>query len=176
MSTLAVDRATNLAGTAFYNLMDFDTVKSATGTVVDFTGIPSWVKRVTVMFNGVSTNGASNSLVQLGTSVGITTTGYTSTSAATNNSGGGTTSSTAGYVMRAPGAAGALIGHMTITIVSGNTWVSSHVADVQASGVVDFGGGTVTLAAVLTTVRITSVTPDTFDAGSINLIYEGYNV
>jgi hypothetical protein len=147
-------------------------VASTSGTSIDFTGIPSWVKRVTVMFNGVSTNGASNFLVQLGTSGGIVSTGYTSTSVATNNAGGGTTSSTAGYVMRSIGAAGALIGHMTITNVSGNTWVSSHVADTQASGVVEFGGGTIALAAVLTTVRITSVTPDTFDAGSINILYE----
>ena len=145
---------------------------STSGTAIDFTGIPSWVKRVTVIFNSVSTNGASNLLVQLGTSGGIVNTGYTSTCVGTNNAGGGTVSSTAGYVVRAAGAAGGITGHMTITNVSGNTWASSIVADTQVSGVVNFGGGTVALAAVLTTVRITSVTPDTFDAGSLNIMYE----
>jgi len=36
------------------------TAQTASGTAVDFTGIPSWVKRITVMFSGVSTNGWAN--------------------------------------------------------------------------------------------------------------------
>ena len=39
-------------------------VASTSGTSIDFTGIPSWVKRITVMFNGVSTNGTSNIQIQ----------------------------------------------------------------------------------------------------------------
>jgi hypothetical protein len=55
------------------------TAKTTTsGTFVDFTGIPSWAKRITVMFNGVSTNGTSTFQIQVGTSAGVETTGYVS--------------------------------------------------------------------------------------------------
>ena len=35
---------------------------TTSGTSIDFTGIPSWVKRITVMFQGVSTTGSSQVL------------------------------------------------------------------------------------------------------------------
>jgi len=72
-------------------------VASTSGTSIDFTSIPSWVKRVTVMFNGVSTSGANNLLIQIGAG-SVETTGYVSTGAyaGPTNSAGGTTS-TAGY-------------------------------------------------------------------------------
>jgi hypothetical protein len=57
--------------------LTLDTAKASTsGTFVDFTSIPSWVKRVTVMFAGVSTNGSSVIQVQLGDSGGVEVTGY----------------------------------------------------------------------------------------------------
>jgi len=71
------------------------TAATVSGTSVDFTGIPSWVKRITVMFIGVSTSGTSNILVQLGDSGGVETTGYVS-QANTFNSAPGGTASTAG--------------------------------------------------------------------------------
>jgi hypothetical protein len=46
-------------------------VASTSGTSIDFTSIPLWVKRITVMFAGVSTNGTSPFLVQLGDAGGI---------------------------------------------------------------------------------------------------------
>jgi len=48
-------------------------VASTSGTSIDFTSIPSWVKRVTVMFAGVSTNGTGSYLIQIGDSGGIET-------------------------------------------------------------------------------------------------------
>lgn len=43
--------------TNIYPLVAATAVASTSGTSIDFTGIPAWVRRVTVMFNGVSTNG-----------------------------------------------------------------------------------------------------------------------
>jgi hypothetical protein len=51
-------------------------VASTSGVSIDFTSIPSWVKRITVMFSGVSTNGTSPLQVQLGTSGGVDATSY----------------------------------------------------------------------------------------------------
>ena len=150
-------------------------VASTSGTSIDFTGLPSWVKKITVMFSGVSTSGTSNILIQLGTGTTptYTTSGYLSTFNSINQvSGTGGSNSTAGFGVRNIAAASILSGHMTLTNISGNIWVSSHYGKIDTTNVV-LGGGDVTLSAVLTAVRITTVNgTDTFDAGSINIFYE----
>jgi len=148
-------------------------VASTSGTSIDFTSLPSWIKRITVMFNEVSGSGTSFRLIQLGTgSTTYTTSGYlatTSVIATTVN----TTSSTAGFIMYQDNAAYVFSGHMTFTNVSGNIWISSHIGK-AATTITALGGGSVTLGSVLTGVRITTVNgTDTFDAGSINILYEG---
>jgi hypothetical protein len=147
---------------------------STSGTSIDFTGIPSWVRRVTVIFNGVSTNGTNNLLVQLGTSSGVDATGYSAVSVGINGTGGGgNASSTAGHLIRAGAAAVTNIGSMVIHNVSGNIWVSNHVINSTDFSVCTFGGGNKTLAGALDRVRITTVGgTDTFDAGTINIVWE----
>lgn len=149
-------------------------VASTSGTSIDFTGIPAWVKRITVMFQNVSLSATANILVQLGTgSTTYTTTGYTSISVACQGGGNSVNSSTAGFVMLDGLAARVVSGHMVITNISGNNWISSHTGKIDASTTPIFGAGDISLGAVLTAVRITSTSTDTFDAGSINILYEG---
>jgi hypothetical protein len=146
---------------------------STSGTNIDFTGIPSWVRRITVMFNGVSTSGASEIQIQIGISSGIVSTGYVSTGVTVNTSSatGGSSAST-GFVLGSTTSAAAISGHMIITLVGSNVWVSSHTYR-QLSTNALFGGGTVTLGGTLDRVRITTVNgTDAFDAGSINILYE----
>jgi len=147
------------------------TAVTASGTSVDFTGIPSWVKRITVMFNGVSTSGTSLPLIQLGDSGGFEITGYISTSvqlAAGNN----LDTSTAGFVIRSAGAANILSGSVIIETISENAWVSHHVLKQSTTAVIT-GGGDKTLSGTLDRVRVTTVNgTDTFDAGTINILYE----
>jgi len=147
---------------------------STSGTSIDFTGIPSWVKRITVMFNGVSTNGGSNYLLQLGDVGGVENTGYVSgVSFAQISNQAGASNSTVGYILiNGVLAANTYSGHVVLTNISGNTWVSSHVIGVQTTYNY-FGGGTKTLSDTLDRVRITTVNgTDTFDAGSINILFE----
>ena len=150
-------------------------VASTSGTSIDFTSIPSWVKRITIMFNGVSSNGSSNMQVQLGAG-SITTTGYLSYwcyFAPSGNTGG--SSSTTGLGFWNGGGADIHYLHMVITKISGNTWVGSHSGSFW-NGSSPFGisgGGNVTLGGALDRVRITTVNgTDTYDAGSINILYE----
>jgi hypothetical protein len=154
--------------------MVLETAKTATGTSVDFTGIPSWVKRVTVMLNGVSTGGTSAHLLQLGDSGGIENTGYVSGAATVGTSSAAGTNSTAGFIlMQAAVAAGSYSGHSIITQVSENTWILSGSLGYSANGG-SYCGGTKTLSDTLTQLRLTTVNgTDTFDAGSINLLLEG---
>ena len=150
------------------------TAVTASGTAVDFTSIPSWVKRITVMFSGVSTNGTSNIQVQLGDSGGIENTGYLG-SANTFDSGPSATNYTAGFLVVEQNVATRLAhGLMTLANVSGNTWVESHTLGLSVEGVISLGGGSKALSDTLDRIRITTVNgTDTFDAGTINILYEG---
>ena len=147
-------------------------VASTSGTSIDFTSIPSWVKRVTVMFNGVSLNGNANYLIQIG-SGSISNTGYTSLVAYTG-AGAGRASSTAGFIFSASTAGQSWSGQVVITLLNASSFIYCE------SGVVGDGtdytgisGGTKTLSGVLDRVRVTTSNgTDTFDAGSVNILYE----
>jgi hypothetical protein len=145
-------------------------VASTSGTSIDFTSIPSWVKRITVMLNGVSTNGTSPLLIQIGDSGGIENTSYVSSA----NYSTGTSDSSAGFIILYAIVASSLNhgGAIILSNLSGNTWVSN-------GNMTDTGGrnsssaGYKTLSDVLDRIRITTVNgTDTFDAGSINILYE----
>jgi hypothetical protein len=145
---------------------------SASGTSVDFTSIPSWVKRITVMFSGVSLSGSSDLLIQVGDSGGFETSGYLSTSSASSSGGTGISNSTAGFVIRSASAASITSGVMALVTLESNLWVSSYSGK-QSSTVAVVNGGDKTLSDTLTQVRITTVNgTDTFDAGSINILFE----
>ena len=148
---------------------------STSGTSITFTGIPSWAKRITVMFNGVSTNGTSNPQVQVGS--GSTTTsgyvGYNARQGATLNA---YVANSAGFILDGSNvAATTLTGHLIFTLISGNTWIGSGVttntASINESSTI---AGSIALSGALDRVVITTVNgTDTFDAGSINILYEG---
>lgn len=149
-------------------------VNTTSGTSIDFTSIPSWVKRVTVILNGVSTNGTSIPTVQIG-SGSVTTSGYVSAAIGTSAGGLGTTAFTTGFGLRdAFDATRELSGTVTIENISGNTWVASYFGNAGASGSANCfgGGGRVTLGGTLDRVRLTTQNgTDTFDAGSVNISY-----
>jgi len=146
---------------------------STSGTSIDFTGIPSWVKRVTVMFNEVSISGASGYLVQIGTSGGIVSSGYVSVSNhynASNATSGG--SSTSGFYIHEPTAANLMSGKARIETLGSNIWIFDSTVK-NSVAIVGNGGGAKTLSGTLDRLRITTVNgTDTFDAGSINILYE----
>ena len=162
--------------TATQKITQGTAVASTSGTSIDFTGIPSWVKRVTVMFNGVSTSGTSNIQIQIGSTT-ITTSGYNAVNSATGSTSVTTTNST-GFLFAQLIAAGTVMyGSAVLTNISGNTWVissQSYIA-VNSSGNpnTDVGIGQLALSGALDRVRITTSNgTDTFDAGSINILYE----
>lgn len=144
---------------------------TTSGTAVDFTGIPSWVKRITVMLNGVSLSGTSSFVaLQLGAG-SVVTTGYSASS--TNMSGTVTsTTFTQGFGINGGAAANAYNGHFICTNVTGNVWVVTGMF--QTSGAVNAwtSVGSITLSGTLDRVRLASTSTDTFDAGSVNILYE----
>jgi hypothetical protein len=146
-------------------------VASTSGTSIDFTGIPSWAKRITVMFNGVSLSGTANPLIQIG-SGSVTTTGYLSYATVTDSA-SAATSNTSGYLIYSNTAAALIYGSMQILLVSGNTYIGSGCMAMGTAARSTTFGGNVSLSGALDRVRITTSNgTDTFDAGSINILYE----
>lgn len=146
-------------------------VASISGTSIDFTGIPSWAKRITVMFNGVSTNGTSHLIAQLGDSGGVETTGYLSCAQVSTTP----YFSTAGILVNANMlSANNNIGVARFQLISGQTWIGDASLTPHQTNSGSFGSGSKTLSGTLDRIRITTVNgTDTFDAGSINIMYEG---
>ena len=181
--TLNASQNATLAGTLqvagvttnIYPIVFSTAVTCAGQTSIDFPSVPSWAKRITVMFNGVSTSGTSSYLVQLGDTGGIENTGYASVASSYANT---LASSTAGYVLtQANVAASTYNGHVVITNVSGNLWVASSILLPSGGQSGQSSAGNKTLSDTLTQVRITTVNgTDTFDttpsAGTINIMWE----
>ena len=156
---------------ALYPLASGTAVASTSGTSITFTNIPSTAKRVTVMFNGVSTSSTSVVIVQIGAG-SIQTTGYVC-AAGNYGTASALSSYTTGFAISAANVATATIyGSMTITNISSNTWVESFSGIRDTNAVANSGGG-VSLGGALDRVSITTVNgTDTFDAGSINILWE----
>lgn len=177
--TISTGLNTTFAGTAavptgtLYPIVSGTAVASTSGTAIDFTGIPSWVKRVTVMLSGVSLSSTGNLWVQIGAG-SVTTSGYVGNRAYALNT---TVQGNGGYtaaMIEIPrnNAASATTGTITLYNISGNAWIAT-MTSAEASTLASWGSGSITLGGVLDRVRITSSTgTDTFDAGSINILYE----
>jgi hypothetical protein len=152
------------------------TLTSASGTAVDFTGLPAGIKRLKVHLSGVSTNGSAGLLVQIGTSGGFQTTGYASGVAESFSSSSIGGNSTAGFLLTTPiSAASVLNGSLSIDIINAanGTFVASLSIGRSDLDVAYTGGGAKALGDTLDRVRITTTNgTDAFDAGNINISYE----
>lgn len=160
-------------------------VSSTSGTAIDFTGIPSWAKRVTVMLSGVSFNATPGQLrLQLGDSGGIEDSGYDmntmSTSggfaSVTNLSGSNLVAVIMGGVSLSMDATTTFSGSVILTNVSGNTWAIQGFISTNGTGACSTAfGGAKTLSSTLDRVRVTVqlTGASAFDAGTINILYEG---
>jgi hypothetical protein len=146
---------------------------STSGTSIDFTSIPSWVKKITVMFNGVSTNGNSGIITQLGTSGGILASGYADSIGTISTITPSVLSAGTGFFTANLGASTDLVsGSLTLTLIGSNVWTASGNTRLTSVRIC-YSAGSVTLSGTLDRVRITTfLGVDTFDAGSINILYE----
>lgn len=152
---------------------------STSGTSIDFTGIPSTAQRIKVMLNGVSTNGTSVPIVQIGPSGGVETSGYTSTWSGNNNGGAvSIRTSTAGMIF-APASASSdtVTGAMILDLMdaSTNTWVSTmlEAGPFNSTTSVGYSASVKAMAGAISKLRLTMTNgTDTFDAGNVNISYE----
>jgi len=164
------------SGAIFNGIASSTAQASTSGTSIDFTSIPSWVKRITVMFNGVSTNGTSNLQCQIGTSGGVQTSSYISVVTTVFSGTSVATSITTGFGLCANMANTVTNqGAFRISLLDSSTglWVYDGTLTRGDSAANYVFAGSKTLSGTLDRVRITTVNgTDTFDAGSINILYE----
>ena len=170
--TLAVTPASMQAG----KIVQSASVATTSGTAFDFTGIPSWAKRITLTFKGVSLSGSSDINVRQGTSSGYVSTGYSGFQGYVVNDGNAnTTGSTTGIAIIGGNPSTTVHGVMTIVMhdAATNAWVGSHTAGTVGGTAVVFGGGSIALSGALDRIRLTTANgTDTFDAGSVNITWE----
>jgi len=143
-------------------------VSNASGTSITFTGILPGVKRITVMLVGVSTNGTSRPIVQIGSGA-IDTTGY----AGSYSDGTTAVNFSSGFLFGGSAAANVIYATYTLTNVGGNVWQGALTGGYSSSALISVGNGAKTLTGTLDRLRITTTNgTDTFDAGSINILYD----
>lgn len=149
---------------------------TTSGTGVDYTGLPSWVRRVTVIFNGVSLSGTDSPIVQLGTGGTPTyvTSGYLGGSQnLTTVPGSASAQPGTSFTIQSTTATNAVYGIGTLVLLesSSNTWVWTFQAQ-QSTTAISFSMGSVALSGALTAIRIGRSGTNTFDAGKVNILYE----
>jgi hypothetical protein len=150
---------------------------SVSGTSIDFTNIPTWVKRITLMLDRVSINGSSQVQFQLGTGGVATTSGYiTGRSLVTtsNNETRGSVNNSTGFILFGDGASDLRTGAITFTLMTGNTWMGMGIVMTTGSNNgIGHLTGLAPLSGTLNMVRVTTVNgTDAFDNGNINILYE----
>lgn len=153
-----------------YPLVSGTTQASTSGTAIEFTGIPSWVKRITVMYSGVSLSGTSNPIIQLGSTT-YTTSGYLGS--ATTGAGTSVNMSAGFLISSASGATDIAHGISVLTSLNGLLWSYSSLIGYSNQAATRYAAGSITMAGTVDRIRITATNgTDTFDAGNINIIYE----
>jgi hypothetical protein len=147
---------------------------TTSGTSIDFTGIPSWVSRITVNVNSLSTSGSSAIIVRIG-SGSFLTSGYAGSSSTTVTGATGALQITSGFPLSiSHSASSSLFGSLTLSRQSGNNWNASGSLGAGNEPRTYTTGGSVSLSGTLDRLRITTGNgTDTFDAGSVNIMYEG---
>ena len=152
------------------------TAQTASGSSVDFTGIPSWVKRITVTLDGISFAAAGVARIRLGTSSGLETTGYTGvvfnyTTTPTISTSALSSSPEGMFAVAGSAAATTVSGVITIVNSEGNKWISTGQVNRVGDSTQAIGNGAITLPSTLDRLSLVATT-STFDAGTINILYE----
>ena len=167
--------------TATQKVTQGTSVSPTTSTSIDFTSIPSWVKKITVTFAALKSSGGSAPTVRLGTSGGIVSSGYVGTIEGAAATGPAFATISLGFDLLDVGSAAVAnlswSGLLNLAKVdTGNTWVANYVAGntgAVGSSAMFWMGGSVNLGATLTTLRITSANGTVqFTGGTVNILYE----
>ena len=172
VSSITSGQVTTALGYTPAQIVRGTAVATTSGSTVDYTGLPAGIKRITVSLSGVSLSSNDQLIIRLITGTNtVVATGYV---AGAWNSGGQASSTTAFNITRNIASSDAVYGNVVLVNETGNAWVSNGVVSSPtggSSGSASSSGG-ITLGAALTGIRITNNGAGTFNAGSVNIVYE----
>jgi hypothetical protein len=148
---------------------------TTSGTSIDFTGIPGDTSYIAINLVGVSTNGTSKTIIQLGDSGGFETTGYLGATGNMSSAGQNVANFTDGLALTNSAAATDVMHGIAIFELedaTNNTWVGSWQGSLSNAALLMEGTSSKSLSSTLTQIRITTQGgTNTFDAGAVNIIY-----
>lgn len=176
-TAISISSTQVVTGTAGNLMLISGTLQNSTsGTSIDFTGIPSWVKRITVMLAGVSLSTTASTIVLRIGSGSFDATGYVGGFGLANSaSAANATASTVGIPLaNLTNAADTVQGAVVLTNLTGNQWAAqgNFFRSSGTTSAATMTASTKTLAGVLDRVQVTLDSTGAFDAGSINILYE----
>jgi len=170
------NRSVDVDGVTLRNLTPGTVVATTSGAAIDFTGIPSRAKRITILLDGVSSTGTDSILLRLGDSGGLENTGYANSTSELNNAAAVAVEINTTYMKLFGGAAAAALysGCVTITLLdsSTNTWIINSYISRTDSTTLFSANGSKSLTATLDRVSIFNASAGTFDAGKAMMFYE----
>jgi len=178
MSTLAVDSIENLAGDERYGPVLMTEQAMGGAVSVDFTGIPSWVKKITIMFHSINGSGSSNKVIQVGNATdGVVSTGYTRQYAYVSDGASADADAISDYTAGFKFGDGGNIIHGVVDLYrmdsGGLKWLyKGMIAIDQATDQFQAAVGYVTMSYALDRVRLTSENGSDTSTGNVNVIYE----
>lgn len=146
-------------------------VASTSGTSIGFTSIPTGVKRVTVVLQGVSGSALATLYMQVGTSGGYVSTGYLGQAMYIPSTASINASTYWPLEGATIGAAALRSGIFVLVNISGNNWVLAGNQGNSGDSGSSVVSGNIALSGTLDRVQL-AFTSGTFDAGSINILYE----
>ena len=166
-TVLQTDGSGNLSFANNITMAQTSGINLTSASEADFLNLPSGIKRIQVMFNQV-TGGDAQTIVRLGKSDGLVTSGYTSAS----SYGSSQFQDTSGFNIYGSGGSNTISGIMTINLFdNSNIFVQSHSARYNSSNSV-FGGGKVALGGTLDRIRVQGASGSNFGGGNVNIFYE----
>lgn len=168
-------QAESLIATAIADRMQQSLTASVlvSGTSINFSSIPSWAKRITVIGQDIATNGSSQVLVQIGDSSGVATSGYVGGNIYyLGGAAGAHELLSSGFRIFIGGASIYRFGTVTLSRLTSNKWVA--VGQFAHSGGFAWLSGVKVLSNTLDRLRITTVNgTDSFTQGEVSLLIEG---
>jgi hypothetical protein len=127
------------------------------------------------MFNAISTNGSAKPTIRLGTSSGAEASGYLGVTSNIGDSAATYSNLTTGFDVLQTGLSSIVFyGHMVLCNLSGNIWTCNSTIGRTDNNFYGFCSGAKTLGGTLDRVVFTTSNgTDSFDGGSVNIMYEG---
>lgn len=140
------------------------------GSFIDFTGVPSTARRVTVKIIGAKLNAAKALIIRVGNSGGVVPSGYATSVSQFSGGTSTTVNYTTGFLVFGGNVANNYSGVLELWKMQDDLWIGRGIWGVGANALLISTAGFVSAGGDLSFIRIQGeTTPGAFDAGSAQI-------